>query len=118
MNSVSPKPVKVVETAGHIATSLGSFGLLLLGIAGVFTALSFADKSFGTETNLSTPVISPGFEIVPNGDSFLLLDRASGKVWSRSKYSEVWCEDYVQGITVVPGSNVTSTHKKAYECRN
>ena len=100
----------------QMGKTIGGVGLLLLGVASIVFALSFSDKSFGGETSVNAPTISPGFEMIPSEDTFLLLDRSSGKVWKRDKYSGTWCEEYVQGVTVVPGSNVRSTHKNQYKC--
>ncbi len=100
----------------QLGKTVGGVGLLLLGGASIVFALSFADKSFGGETSVSVPTVSPGFEVIPIEDTFLLLDRSSGKVRKRDKYSGAWCEEYVQGVTVVPGSNVQSTHPNRHKC--
>lgn len=111
----------MTETTNPVASRqlgkvLGGPGLLLLGAASIVFAFSFGGKSFGGETSVNVPTISPGFEIIAIDDTFVLLDRASGKVRKRDKYSGAWCEEYVQGITVVPGSNVQSTHSNRFKC--
>ena len=107
---------------------LGGIGMLLLGLAALWFAASFAGrprapKPIPPPANASTP--SPGFELVQLGnmrrDQFL-VDQKTGRIWQSACMGNVsgadctgmviWQEMYVDGITP-SDSDVTTTFNEA-----
>ena len=98
---------------------LGGIGMLLLGLASLLFAVSFASRTLGpkppslsSDTPLAASTLEPGFGIVQLGtfrrDQFL-VDKKTGRIWKKVCMGNVagadcsglsmWDEMYVSGIT-------------------